>query len=322
VLYQNVLTTTITAQVRGTLAAFTLDQELVIESGATYQLSVDVRRRDYSAIITSRPGRYAAGASITTDATEDITLNGEPGRIENATLNEDLFRRALRKKRAQFKGTDRPLLALDWESAWLERVTRPDHPAHDAAVQEGARAIDIAREEWPEAAITFYGCPWGSPSPTETWLRDMEASVKPIFDRVDWFAPSIYDKAKDAASSSRALDRADRRQESALRLAGRLAVGRPILPWVTHRFFQPGAGFHSELVEQHEFSDHLRWAWRFNENGERVDGFVFWYRDRDIWQEQRIRPAGSDPQKAPDAALDAIELQYGGWIRDIMAEPR
>ncbi len=319
-IYQNVLTKSVTARATGELAAMTLDADVTIEPGGLYEVIVQIDRRKHVAAITSPPGSYEAGQVITTDGASGIILSGQAARIDDARLNDELLRQVVRKYRAQYRGVERPLLALDWESAWLNRVTHSDHPGHARAVAEGARALDIAREEWPDAAITFYGCPWGTFQPTDAWYETIAEALSPILSRVDWLAPSLYDKLKDVDSSERALERGRRRYESTLRLACRVARGRPIVPWINHRHYQPGAAFHQQLVEEDEFIDHLRWAWRFSEHGERIDGFVLWYRDRETWEMQRIRPIGAASSVTAEAAIDDIERRRYEWIFAVMQE--
>jgi hypothetical protein len=187
-------------------------------------------------------------------------------------------------------------------------------------VQQGALAIELAQNIWPDAAVSFYGCPWGTGEPTPQWEDEMAAALAPILDRVDWLAPSIYDKYRDEDAPPASVERQRRLHESGLHLAARVAAGRPILPWVRHRYYEVGAPYHNNLIRKYEFLDQLQWAWDFEVHRAPITGFVLWYRDRDMWEEIGTAPPEASGEVVEDV-LDDIEYKYYNWMQQVTTNP-
>jgi hypothetical protein len=320
VAYQNVLDPWIDATANGTFRRVRLDVDLTLLPGVLYEILTTQDGYEHELIVVSPPGFYPAGTIIRTDAEDVEPLVNAPVVIEDAQLDVVGLTTWLTRQRDLHVGDETPLVVLDWERSWQNRLLNPSHPGHSAAIAQGILALEIAHLVWPEAAITFYGSPWSSVEPTPEWEDEMAMALWPLVQKMDWLAPSLYDKILDEASTQSAIDRQLRRHESSMRLACRLADGRPILPWVRHRFHQPATSFHNKLIAKPEFLDHLHWAWRFTAYGEFVDGFVLWYRDRDNWENTGIAPPEFNGSITVAELLDETEKRYHGWIQSVLDE--
>lgn len=206
----------------------------------------------------------------------------QDGRLDDA----EAFKRMIRRRvPAGFTG----YVALDWEEPIFSALKKPASSREfKDAVTQLTQAIAIARSERPTARWGFYGLPL-----REYWKRDdtwrtRSRALVDVVKACDWLGPSVYNvyKAPDDRPAAEIRKYAREHAEMALEL-GRLAGGKPVFPWVTHRYHPSNKNWADHVVPESEFRNILAGVRDARYNGERVAGVIWWGADE--WYDGRGR---------------------------------
>ena len=171
----------------------------------------------------------------------------------------------------------RAMIVLDWEGEAM-KVLNAGEGASPLKYQRYYRgfteAYRLVKEIRPNATVGYYGFPirdyWNR---NASW-RQKNRGLDTLISQFDAVFPSVYDFYNNRLSDkSDSLYVADNIKE-ALLMGQR--IGRPVYPFVWHRYHPSNKKVGRQLIPIPEWSDHLRNIVNTNINGQRVNGLFWW----------------------------------------------
>jgi hypothetical protein len=214
-------------------------------------------------------------------------------------------------------------VCLDWEAETMTTLheAATDGPAFGAAVDAFVGFLAEVRALRPDLRFGYYGLPLRRYWDRDDGWRARNDAIAPIIDQSDVLFVSVYDFYGDEESGTEA-DSAYVRENvaEALRLAG----GRPVLPYVWHRYHDSNATLGGRLIGEDEFRRHVGAIFEAEHRGARAAGMVWWGADRYFaasgaspWDE--VFAAEIPPGSDLDEWLDALHAERLQWLAEALA---
>ncbi len=185
-------------------------------------------------------------------------------------------------------------VALNWEGPMLEALSDPDSKEHAASLAQFILVIQKAKKFRPNAKYGFVGLPVGRYfDRDETWYAQAEAT-QPIFDESQCLFPLAYDGAKDGATNDPDMDLEV--TTDCVSLALRHAAGKPVYPYIHHRWATSDPQWGFRLIPKEEFMANIGAVFAADFEGDKPDGIVWWGADNKSHQLSQENVGSSNPQ--------------------------
>jgi hypothetical protein len=180
-------------------------------------------------------------------------------------------------------------VTLDWEGAGIAGLETPiGSPIHQQTVEQYVLAIQAAKALRPNAKFGFYGLPIGRYyDRNQEWI-DNALALQPIFDASDCLFPSIYDLYKSNESPQHDPQIDLEVTTDCTKLALRVANGKPVFPYIYHRYHDSNATWGFILIADDEMADNAKAAFDAVWEGDKADGMIWWGADQYyLWMSQQ-----------------------------------
>lgn len=171
-------------------------------------------------------------------------------------------------------------VALDWEGVGSENLNLPiGSPELANAVNEWVKVLQKARQLRPNAKFGFFGLPWAQLTDWGPTYIDRAMAIKPIYDYSHCLFPCIYRYYPDTQPQFSAAD--NRAYVKGLvSLALRISEGKPVYPFIGHRYHEGFLPVAFRLVPEKEFKDQIKAILDARYQGDSADGVVWWGGDQ------------------------------------------
>jgi hypothetical protein len=173
------------------------------------------------------------------------------------------------------------IIALDWEGpimAILEKGNLNQNKEYIDAADAYRLAYRTVKKIRPRATVGFYRFPIRNyHNRGETW-RARNRSLEPLLSEFDALFPSVYDfYDSESKAESRDIDYVNENIEEALLIGDR--IGKPVYPFVWHRYHPSNKRKPEWLIPIVEFENHMSAVALAEVEGKHVDGIVWWGSD-------------------------------------------
>lgn len=178
------------------------------------------------------------------------------------------------------KGKD--IVVLDWEGKRMKQLL-------NGAVTKGAdyrkakeqllSAYRLVKRIRPQTTVGFYGFPERNYWKRDASWRERNIGIKDLLKEVDAIFPSIYDFYQiNDRNRDTELAYARENTEEAISLGA--ALGKPVYPFVWHRYHDSNKKVGKQLIPTAEFEEHLRTIATTKVGGKKIDGLIWWSSER------------------------------------------
>jgi|GEM_PF-2066181 len=171
------------------------------------------------------------------------------------------------------------MIVLDFEGQKMTDLLKTSDEAEaDRIVDHYIGVFKYFKKQRPNATIGYYGYPF-----RDYWHRNEQWKKKndrliPLFAVVDALFPSIYDFYADDIDVKKASDLAYVRENVEETL--RLAEGKPVYPFLWHRYHSSNKKRAKDLIDFQEFEDHVAAVANASYDGHQAKGVVWWSSER------------------------------------------
>jgi hypothetical protein len=176
----------------------------------------------------------------------------------------------------------RDIVVLDWEGQRMNQIVegaRDQTPTYREAKEQLLSAYRLVKGIRPNVTVGFYGFPardyWNR---NDDW-RARNQALAPFLSEVDAIFPSLYDFYHTTPKNREMeIGYVQDNVSEALLLGAQL--GKPVMPFVWHRYHDSNKELGRALIPPDEFAEHLRTIVKTKVKNRRVDGVVWWSSER------------------------------------------
>lgn len=172
-------------------------------------------------------------------------------------------------------------ISLDWEGGGIATLIK--EPTTSAKfknqVAQYVAAVKEARRLRPKAKIGFYGLPLTNYYHRDAAWHARTAAMQAIFDASNAVMPTIYDPYKSGAPGQPSLASDQAFVREMVTIALQVAKGKPVLPFVWHRYHDTNAKYGNQDIPSDELRDQSKEAFAPVVGGRRAQGFIWWGHD-------------------------------------------
>jgi len=173
------------------------------------------------------------------------------------------------------------IIVLDWEGPImdvLEKGNLKQSQHYTKAANAYNLAYRIVKETRPSSIVGFYRFPIRNYHHRDEAWRSKNRSLEPLLGGFDALFPSVYDfYDTESKAESRDLDYVMDNVKEALQIGERL--GKPVYPFVWHRYHPSNKRKSQMLIPIEEFENHVAAVALTELSGKRVEGIVWWGSD-------------------------------------------
>jgi glycosyl hydrolase family 56 (putative hyaluronidase) len=201
---------------------------------------------------------------------------------------------------------------LDWEGAAFNQLKN----GNNATLQDFITLLNWAKKLRPKVKWGFYNIPFSTYYHRDADWRQSCSNIMPLLQLCDVFCPSLYTPYKNGTNSPDDNESYARDVVyEALSLAG--GTGKPVLPFIWHRYHVSNRKDGLKLIPYSEFNKYLITILKTSYNGQRVAGVIWWSSESYYFKlngqnmTDEFRSSGQSDFKAYD---DQLMIGYGKEI--------
>ncbi len=167
-------------------------------------------------------------------------------------------------------------ICLDWENDVLEILSKgpENNPEWQPVVTEMVQLLQFVKSKRPKAKIGYYALPQTKYWNQDQVYQDRMLALHPIYKESTALFPSAYDFYGENPERDKAAF------ATIMRLALRCADGKPVYPFVWHRYHDSTPQWGFKRIPGDEFVDHVRNLVHTEYNSDRIDGIMAWGQER------------------------------------------
>lgn len=196
---------------------------------------------------------------------------------DDGIVEEDALRSAAT---SYFGANYNGIIVIDWEGAPMNALkSNIGSAAQIAQVQEYVKAIQILKSACPRAKVGIYALPWRQYWNRDAAWRSANDALAPIIDASDAVFPSIYEFYEEGVDQSITEQSEKEYVQEVIEESLRLARGKPVYPFVTHRYHPSNARLKNRTVSSVELRRDFVNALNTRYQGARPAGLLWWAAD-------------------------------------------
>jgi hypothetical protein len=209
---------------------------------------------------------------------------------------------------------------LDLEDQNYEAIKRGGTPTvgFKEAMDEMMKMVRIAKNLRPKVQWSIYNIPFATYyDKDDNWKKQLER-LKPLFDQLDVLTPSLYDFYPDTTEFTDDKTYFADNLKLSLQIAN--LTGKPLMPYVWHRWHDSNQKNGLLLIDEPEFKQDIAQIMDADFNGTRVAGLIWFGAQSTFYQ---IKPDLADRDRAKVGGTKGREKErvlevYAGYIQQVV----